>query len=247
MDQQHRGFNIIEQEYKSTQTLPVTRTFIANVFLWMTLALAVTAVTAYWFASSKELIGSLRNLQTGGLSVLGWIVMLAPLGFVLLMSMGFQRLSPAIMTLLFIAFSVLMGMSLSFILLVYTGSSVFKTFAVTSAMFGVMAVLGYTTKTDLTKFGSILMMALFGVIIAMVVNMFMHSSTMDYIISVLGVLIFTGLTAYDVQKLKRIGAGIGVNVQDPDVKKMSILGALTLYLDFINLFLFLLRFLGNRK
>jgi FtsH-binding integral membrane protein len=247
MDQQHRGFNIIEQEYKSTQTLPVTRTFIANVFLWMTLALAVTAVTAYWFASTPELIGSLRNLQTGGLSVLGWIVMLAPLGFVLLMSMGFQRLSPAIMTLLFIAFSVLMGMSLSFILLVYTGSSVFKTFAVTSAMFGVMAVLGYTTKTDLTKFGSILMMALFGVIIAMVVNMFMHSSTMDYIISVLGVLIFTGLTAYDVQKLKRIGAGIGVNVQDPDVKKMSILGALTLYLDFINLFLFLLRFLGNRK
>ncbi len=247
MDQQHRGFNIIEQEYKSTQTLPVTRTFIANVFLWMTLALAITAVTAYWFASSKELMGSLRNLQTGGLSVLGWIVMLAPLGFVLLMSMGFQRLSPAIMTLLFIAFSVLMGMSLSFILLVYTGSSVFKTFAVTSAMFGVMAVLGYTTKTDLTKFGSILMMALFGVIIAMVVNMFMHSSTMDYIISVLGVLIFTGLTAYDVQKLKRIGAGIGVDVQNQDVKKMSILGALTLYLDFINLFLFLLRFLGNRK
>ena len=247
MDQQHRGFNIIEQEYKSTQTLPVTRTFIANVFLWMTLALAVTAVTAYWFASTPELIGSLRNLQTGGLSILGWIVMLAPLGFVLLMSMGFQRLSPAIMTLLFIAFSVLMGMSLSFILLVYTGSSVFKTFAVTSAMFGVMAVLGYTTKTDLTKFGSILMMALFGVIIAMVVNMFMHSSTMDYIISVLGVLIFTGLTAYDVQKLKRIGAGIGVDVQNPDVKKMSILGALTLYLDFINLFLFLLRFLGNRK
>jgi|ERR1035437_156630 uncharacterized protein len=247
MDQQHRGFNIIEQEYKSTQTLPVTRTFIANVFLWMTLALAVTAVTAYWFASTPELIGSLRNLQTGGLSILGWIVMLAPLGFVLLMSMGFQRLSPAIMTLLFIAFSVLMGMSLSFILLVYTGSSVFKTFAVTSAMFGVMAVLGYTTKTDLTKFGSILMMALFGVIIAMVVNMFMHSGTMDYIISVLGVLIFTGLTAYDVQKLKRIGAGIGVDVQDPNVKKMSILGALTLYLDFINLFLFLLRFLGNRK
>jgi len=250
MDQNHRGFNIIEQEYKSTQALPVTKTFMANVFLWMTMALAVTAVTAYWFASTPELTGSLMNVTNGqysGLSVLGWIVTLAPLGFVLLMSMGFQRLSPAIMTLLFIAFSVLMGMSLSFILLVYTGSSVFKTFAVTSAMFGVMAILGYTTKTDLTKFGSILMMALFGVIIAMIVNMFMHSSTMEYIISVLGVLIFTGLTAYDVQKLKRIGAGIGVNVQDPNVRKMSILGALTLYLDFINLFLFLLRFLGSRK
>jgi FtsH-binding integral membrane protein len=247
MDQNSRGFNIIEQEYKSTQAVPVTRTFMANVFLWMTAALAITAVTAYWFASTPELIGSLLNLQTGGLSALGWIVMLAPLGFVLLMSLGFQRLSPAIMTLLFITFSVLMGMSLSFVLLAYTGASVFKTFAVTSAMFGVMAVLGYTTKTDLTKFGSILMMALFGVIIAMVVNMFMKSSMLEYIISVAGVLIFTGLTAYDVQKLKRIGAGIGVNVQDPNIKKLSILGALTLYLDFINLFLFLLRFLGDRK
>ena len=250
MDQNQRGFNIIEQEYKSTQALPVTRTFIANVFLWMTLALAVTAVTAYLFASSQELMGSLVNVTNGrqtGLSMLGWIVLLAPIGFVLLMSLGFQRLSPAIMTLLFITFSVLMGMSLSFILLVYTGSSVFKTFAVTSAMFGVMAVLGYTTKTDLTKFGSILMMALIGVIIAMVVNMFMHSSTMEYIISVLGVLIFTGLTAYDVQKLKRIGEGIGADGHTANVRKMSILGALTLYLDFINLFLFLLRFLGDRK
>jgi hypothetical protein len=110
MDQNIRGFNIIEQEYKSTQALPVARTFMANVFLWMTLALAVTAVTAYWFASSKELMGSLINVTNGKytrLSMLGWIVMLAPLGFVLLMSMGFQRLSPAIMTLLFIAFSVL--------------------------------------------------------------------------------------------------------------------------------------------
>jgi FtsH-binding integral membrane protein len=248
MDHQHRGFNIIEQEYNKTLALPVARTFMANVFLWMTLALAVTAVTAYLFASSAELMGSLRNPQTGGLSILGWVVMLAPLGFVLLMSMGYQRLSPAIMTLLFIAFSVLMGMSLSFVLLVYTGASVFKTFAVTSAMFGVMAVLGYTTKTDLTKFGSLLMMALVGMIIAMVVNMFMQSSTMEYIISVAGVLIFTGLTAYDVQKLKKIGAGItGVDAKDANVRKMSILGALTLYLDFINLFLFLLRFLGDRK
>ncbi|MCX6244750.1 MAG: Bax inhibitor-1/YccA family protein [Bacteroidetes bacterium] len=247
MDQNHRGFNIIEQEYKSTQALPVARTFMANVFIWMTMALAITALTAYWFASDMSLIGSLFNSRTGGLTGLGWVVTLAPFGFVLLMSMGYQRLSPLVMTLLFIAFSILMGMSLSFILLVYTGGSVFKTFAVTSAMFGVMAVLGYTTKTDLTKFGSIMMMALFGIIIAMVVNMFMHSSTMDYVISVIGVLVFTGLTAYDVQKLKRISAGVGTNVQDPNVRKMSILGALTLYLDFINLFLFLLRFLGNRK
>jgi len=138
-------------------------------------------------------------------------------------------------------------MSLSFILLIYTAASVYKTFAIAAGMFGVMAVLGYTTKTDLTRFGSIMMMGLIGLMIAMVINIFMQSGTMDYIISILGVLIFTGLTAYDVQKLKRIGAGVGVNMTDPNSRKLSIMGALTLYLDFINLFLFLLRFLGDRK
>ena len=114
-------------------------------------------------------------------------------------------------------------------------------------VFGIMAFLGYTTKTDLTKFGSLMMMALFGIIIAMLVNMFMQSETMDYIISIIGVLVFTGLTAYDVQKLKRIGSGGVEAMGDANVRKLSIMGALTLYLDFINLFLFLLRFLGNRK
>ena len=135
---------------------------------------------------------------------------------------------------------------MSFILLVYTMASVYKTFAVTAAMFGVMALTGYTTKTDLTKFGSIMMMGMIGLMIAMLVNYFMQSGTMDYIISVIGVLIFTGLTAYDVQRLKRIGAGAGEYGQE-NVKKLSILGALTLYLDFINLVMFLLRFLGDRK
>jgi hypothetical protein len=151
------------------------------------------------------------------------------------------------MSLLFISFSVLMGMSLSFILLVYTAASVYKTFAVAAGMFGVMAVLGYTTKTDLTRFGSIMMMGVIGIVIAMVVNIFLKSSTMDYIISVIGVLVFTGLTAYDVQRLKRIGAGMEGNMGDANVRKLSIMGAMTLYLDFINLFLFLLRFLGDRK
>ena len=247
MDQENRGFKTIEQDYRSSQAIPVAKLFLANVFIWMTVALAITAVTAFWFASTPGLLGSLYNPQTHGLSGLGWVVTLAPIGFVLLMSMGFQRLSASIMMLLFVAFSVLMGMSLSFVLLVYTGASVFKTFAVASAMFGVMAVMGYTTKTDLTRFGSILMMAVFGIIIAMIVNSFMHSSGIEYIISVIGVLVFTGLTAYDVQKLKRIGTGIGVEMQHADTRKLSILGALTLYLDFINLFLFLLRFLGNRK
>jgi hypothetical protein len=163
------------------------------------------------------------------------------------MSFGFQRLSPAILTLLFITFSILMGMSLSFVLIVYTAASVFKTFAIAAGMFGIMAVLGYTTKTDLTKFGSIMMMGLIGIFIAMIVNIFLKSSTMDYIISIIGVLVFTGLTAYDVQKLKRIGAGIGIEGGEMNARKLSIMGALTLYLDFINLFLFLLRFLGDRK
>ena len=232
---------------QQVSTNAVAKSFMSQVFLWMAMAMIVTAVTAYLFASSAELIGSLINFQTGRMSMLGWIVTLAPIGFILLMSMGFQRLSPAIMTLLFIAFSVLIGMSLSFILLVYTAASVYKTFAIAAGMFGVMAVLGYTTKTDLTRFGSIMMMGLFGLIIAMLVNYFLKSSTMEYIISIIGVLIFTGLTAYDVQKLKRIGAGMAGDIHDANARKSSIMGALTLYLDFLNLFLFLLRFLGDRK
>lgn len=244
MESQNSGYFFTGQQ---TTSVNVAKTFMSQVFIWMTVAMGVTAITAYLFASSAELIGSLINLQTGGMTGLGWIVTFAPIGFVLLMSFGFQRLSPAIMALLFLAFSVLMGMSLSFILLIYTAVSVYKTFLVTAGMFGVMAVLGYTTKTDLTKFGSIMMMALFGMIIAMLVNIFLKSSTMEYIISVVGVLVFTGLTAYDVQKLKRIGSGAGMAAGDANVRKLSIMGALTLYLDFINLFLFLLRFLGDRK
>jgi len=239
----NRGFFTTQQ---TSQTLPVAKTFMSQVFLWMTLAMVVTAVTAYMFASSETLIKSLINFQTGRMTGLGWIVTLAPIGFVLLMSFGFQRLSPAAMILLFITFSVLIGMSLSFILLAYTTASVYKTFAIAAGMFGIMAITGYTTKTDLTKFGSIMFMGLIGLMIAMLVNFFLKSNMMDYIISIIGVLIFTGLTAYDVQRLKRIGAGAG-EYGEANTRKLSILGALTLYLDFINLFLFLLRFLGDRK
>jgi hypothetical protein len=231
---------------QSSQNATVAKSFMTQVFGWMTLAMSVTAITAYWFASSPSMMTTLFNFQTGGMTGLGWIVTLAPIGFVLLMSFGFQKLSPAVLTLLFITFSVLMGMSLSFILLVYTAASVFKTFAVTALMFGVMAVTGYTTKTDLTKFGSIMMMGMVGLLIAMVVNFFLHSSTMDYIISIIGVLVFTGLTAYDVQRLKNLGSSAS-SYGAEGLRKLSILGALTLYLDFINLFIFLLRFLGDRK
>lgn len=228
----------------SYQTQSLSRTFVANVFAWMGMALAITAVTAYYFASNENLIMSLIS-PTGGLTMLGWIVTLSPIGFVLVMSFGFNKLSASTLTLLFGIYAILMGMSLSFILLIYTSASIFKTFAVTAGMFGIMSFVGYTTKTDLTKFGSLMFMGLIGLIIASLVNMFLQSSTMDYIISFIGVLVFTGLTAYDVQTLKRIGAGVEYGAEN--TRKLTILGALRLYLDFINLFLFLLRFLGDRR
>lgn len=227
------------------EAYPVTATFMSGVFMWMFLALAVSATTAWLFASSADLIGMLYNTETGGMSVMGWVVMLAPLGLVIWMSAGYQKMSASTMVLIFILFSVLLGASLSSIFILYTSASIAKTFLITAGMFGTMAVVGYTTKTDLTRFGSIMFMGLIGIIIASVVNMFMHSSTMDYIISFIGVLVFTGLTAYDVQKLKRIGSQVEQGSEG--ARKITIMGALTLYLDFINLFLFLLRFFGNRK
>jgi uncharacterized protein len=172
----------------------------------------------------------------------------APLGFVLIMSFGFQRLSSTALMELFMAYAIINGISFSFILKAFTPGSVLGCFLSASAMFGIMAFMGYTTDKDLTKFGRILMMGVIGVLIAMVINYFLHSSQLDYIISIIGVMVFTALTAYDVQKLKRIGEGleyesIGAN----DTKKMSILGALNLYLDFINIFLFLLRLFGERR
>ncbi len=227
--------------------MPATlaRTYLSGVFMWMFIAMGITALTAYLFATTPELLRLLINPETGGMSLTGWIVMLSPLGIVLWMSMGYQKLSASSMLLIFILFSILMGASLSFIFLAYTGASIAKTFVITAAMFGFMAFLGYTTKTDLTKFGSIMFMGLIGIIIASLVNMFMRSGTLDYVISFIGVLVFTGLTAYDVQKLKRIGAQM--TAEGENTRKMTIMGSLTLYLDFINLFLFLLRFLGNRR
>lgn len=232
-----KDYNLTQEKYMDTNVL--AKTFMYQVFSWMFFALSITAIVAYWFASSPALLGILFN-ETG-LSGLGWIITLAPLGLVLLMSFRFDKLSGGAITGIFLLYSLLMGMSLSTIFLIYTIKSIFITFAVTAGMFGVMALTGYTTKTDLTKFGSLMFMGLIGIIIASIVNFFAKSATFDYIISFIGVLVFTGLTAYDVQKLKRIGeTGSGS-------RKTAIFGALSLYLDFINLFLFLLRFLGNRR
>jgi FtsH-binding integral membrane protein len=227
------------------QTQAVARTFLSGVFMWMFIALGLSAATAYIVGTTPSLISMLINFETGGITVLGWVVMLAPLGLVLLMSAGINRLSATSMVLIFALYAVLVGASLSFILYVYTTASIAKTFVITALMFGTMAFVGYTTKTDLTRLGGFLIMGLVGIIIASVVNWILGSETMDYIISFLGVLIFTGLTAYDVQKLKRIGSSI--REDDENTRKMTIYGALTLYLDFINLFLLLLRFFGDRR
>ena len=229
---------------KTTEVSVVAKTYLAGVFGWMFLALGITATTSWLFASSPQLLSILYDAK-GGMNLLGWVVLLAPIGFVILISTRFNRMSASTMALLYVVFSILMGMSLSFVFLAYTSASIATTFLVTAGMFGFMAILGYTTKTDLTKFGSIMIMGVVGLFIAMLVNMFMHSNGMNYIISFIGVLIFTGLTAYDVQKLKRIGAGMVEGAEG--TRKMTIMGALTLYLDFINLFLFLLRFFGNRR
>jgi FtsH-binding integral membrane protein len=238
------AFNSPINREQTSQVGTIAKSFLANVFTYMAAALAITGIVAYLFGTDMSLISVMFNAE-GGMNAIGYLVMFAPLGLVLLMSYGFQKFSAMVLVALFILYSVLMGMSLSTIFLVYTGASIFTTFFITAGTFGIMAVLGYTTKTDLTKFGSILMMGVIGIVIAMVVNMFMQSETMGYVISGIGVLIFTGLTAYDVQKLKRIGSGVEYGTEETN--KLAIMGALSLYLDFINLFLFLLRFMGDRK
>ncbi len=233
------GYRGAEREVAQT-----SKTFMSGVFSWMAIALAISAFTAFLFASSLSLMGMLIS-PTGGMSIMGWIVMLAPIGFVLLMSARFEKMSSGNLAIMFGLYAVLMGASLSFIFLIYTFGSIAKTFVIAAGMFGLMAIVGYTTKTDLTKFGQLMLMALIGIIIASLVNMFMGSPMIDYVISIIGVMVFTGLTAYDVQKLKNIGAS-GM-VSGEMAKKVTIMGALTLYLDFINLFLFLLRLFGNRR
>ncbi|MDB4062380.1 Bax inhibitor-1/YccA family protein [Vicingaceae bacterium] len=231
-------------ETSGVQTKDAVSTFLANVFTYMGGALAITGLLAYWFGSTPSLITYLIN-PLGGATILGYIVMFSPLAFVLVMSFAFKKLSSFALLGLFILYAAVMGLSMSFIFLAYTASSIASTFFITAATFGVMAVLGYTTKQDLTKFGSILIMALIGIIIASVVNMFLGNGMLDIIISCVGVLVFIGLTAYDVQKLKRIGAGVEYGSESSN--KLAIMGALNLYLDFVNLFMMLLRLFGDRR
>ena len=236
------------------QEKSVSKKFFANVFLWMFVALSLSTVAAYLFGTNEQLMQYLININpnTGkvGMSIFGYIAMFAPLGLVLLMGFGLSRLSLPALIGVFVLYSVLTGVSLSFILLAYTSGSVVSCFAGAAGIFGIMAFMGYTTNVDLSKFGPILMVGVIGLVIASVINMFVQSEQFSLFMAFIGIAIFTALTAYDVQKIKRIGEGIeasGEQVLQVETKKMAIVAALSLYLDFLNIFLFLLRIFGSRK
>ena len=225
------------------------RSYMLSVYNYMAGALALTGLVAY-FAFTTATVETAQGLgltsfgETLYTSPLRWVVMLAPLGFILVLSFGIQKLSLSATQALFWAFAGVMGLSLSSIFLVYTGQSITTTFFVTAAAFGSLSLYGYTTKRDLTGMGSFLIMGLFGIIIAMVVNIFLQSSALQFAISVLGVLIFAGLTAYDTLRIK----GMYYEADSAVVAgKKAVMGALSLYLDFINMFLFLLRFMGSQR
>jgi len=220
------------------------RTFLSHVFAYMATALVISGALAWLFGTNTELFSMLRNPVTGSPTILGWVVMFAPLGLVFLMGGMVEKMSGTVLLAVFILYSALTGMSLSYIFYVYNLASVGKVFFMSAGVFGLMAVAGYTTKTDLTKLGSILFIGLIGIVVASLINMFMGSERFDYIISILGVVIFTGLTAYDMQRLKRLGDVVATGTEA--AQKMALMGALSLYLDFINLFLMLLRLFGRR-
>jgi FtsH-binding integral membrane protein len=221
------------------------RTYMLKVYNLMALGLAITGIAAYAAFQFAFADGQLTAFgQAIYVSPLKWVVMLAPLALVFYMSFRINSMSVSAAQTTFWVYAGLMGLSLSSIFLIYTGQSITQTFFVTAASFGALSLYGYTTKRSLSGMGSFLMMGLFGLIIASIVNIFLASSALDFAISAIGVLIFAGLTAYDTQKIKEMyfeedGAEA--------TGRKAIMGALTLYLDFINLFLFMLRFLGNKE
>ena len=231
------GTTTREQELSMSAAFPI---LMRKVYVWMTLALVITGVTAYGVATSPGLMMAIATNK-----LLFWGLIIAEFGLVVAISAAINKLSLTTATLLFVLYSVINGATLSFIFAIYTLSSIASVFFITAGTFAVMAVIGYTTKKDLTSMGKILFMALIGIIIATIVNIFLKSTGLQMIVSYLGVLIFVGLTAYDSQKIKQMllmapDAGEGA-------QKIALLGALSLYLDFVNLFIYLLRIFGRRE
>ena len=232
------------------------RQYMLSVYNYMASGLALTGLVAlmlYQYVGGSDIVFINGQVALESMSPLGqsiytgpmmWVIALAPLGVVMYMSFGIRSMSAARAQTMFWVFAFLMGLSLSTILLTYTGASIARVFFITATTFGAMSIYGYTTKRDLTGMGSFLFMGLIGIIIASIVNIFMQSSMMYFVISVLGVLIFVGLTAYDTQKIKNMY--MAYDSGEVSAKK-AIMGALTLYLDFINLFIMLLRLFGARR
>lgn len=224
-----------EQQLESSLAFPV---LMRKVYVWMSLALVITGFTAFFVASTPSLVSLIFN------SGLIWVLMIAELALVWGVSAAINKISLTTATLLFTLYSVLNGATLSIIFFAYTMSSIATVFFITSGTFGAMALYGYFTKKDLTSMGSILFMALIGIIIASLVNIFLKSSGLDMVVSCLGVLVFAGLTAYDSQKIKEMM--LAAPDAGESMQKVALLGALSLYLDFINLFIYLLRLFGRR-
>lgn len=229
-----------DNTYSNSRPIEIANSFFQKVYLWMTAGLAVTALTSALMLSSP----AAQQLIFGNRLVFYGLVF-GELGLVIAMSAAINRISAATATLMFLGYSALNGVTFAAIFLIYTQSSIASAFLVTAGTFAAMSLYGYVTKRDLTGFGSFLFMGLIGIIIASVVNIFLHSQMIYWITSYLGVFIFVGLTAYDTQKIKQIGQAGFASGQDR--QKAAILGALRLYLDFINLFLMLLRIMGNRR
>ncbi|QCT20645.1 Bax inhibitor-1/YccA family protein [Jejubacter calystegiae] len=235
MDRYPRSDSTVVQQGSRLQT------YMAQVYGWMTCGLLLTGFVAWYAANTPELM---MYIFSGKFIFFGLII--AQLALVFVLSGLVHKLSPGVATGLFMLYSALTGLTFSSIFLAYTWSSIASTFVVTGGMFGAMSLYGYTTQRDLSKWGSLLFMGLIGLILASLVNLWLKSTPLMWAITYIGVLIFVGLTAYDTQKLKNLGEQI--DTQDKaQMRRYSILGALTLYLDFINLFLMLLRIFGNRR
>ena len=217
------------------------RTILRNVYLWMTLGLAMTGVVAMYVAGNPNLLRAIIGNQ-----LLFFGLIIGELVMVMTLSRRIMTMTPTAATMTFAGYSVLNGLTLSVIFVAYTGTSIAQAFFVAASTFAALSVYAVTTKRELGGMGQYLFAGLIGLIIASVINMFLRSGTLDYLISFVGVFLFMGLTAYDTQMIKRMSDQMSGNVGEGDFIRMSILGALRLYLDFINLFLFLLRFLGRR-
>lgn len=217
------------------------RTLMGKVYLWMTLALAVTGLTSLYVASSPGLVQSI--FASRGTF---WLLVIAELALVFILSARIMKMSFSTAGIMFALYSVLNGVTMSFIFIAYTSTSIATAFFVTAGMFAAMSFIGFVTKKDLSSFGSFFTMVLIGLIIASVVNIFLNSSVMYWIITYVGVLLFVGLTAYDTQKIKQMLIEYGDEVND-STQKLALIGSLSLYLDFINLFLYILRLFGNNK